>query len=352
MGNVASVASVRADDGIWLHTELHGATRSNAAHEPLTVVLIHGWTNDRRIWQRQLADLSRRAGAISVLTFDLRGHGRSDAGNRANTTIEQLADDLAAVLRERVPDGRVILVGHSLGGMTVMEYAHRHAEDFAARVSGVVLVSTSAEGSSHTTYGLGPRIAWVIRGLEVGGAGILARTGPWRLHRHVMPMLTPGVRWLVFGAKAENEVIRLAVSMVGATAMCSIGGFRPSVRLHNRVVALAAMRNLPVAVLVGSEDRLTPDRCATTIADALPRAWKVISEGAGHMLPLERPDEVTDAIIQVWRRIVARPPHQREPAEGPLAVDRPPAADRLSGADGPFSADGPLDSDGPLSAAA
>jgi pimeloyl-ACP methyl ester carboxylesterase len=61
------------------------------------------------------------------------------------------------------------------------------------------------------------------------------------------------------------------------------------------------MRRLPAAVLVGSRDRLTPRPCADTIAAALPRAEHIVLDEAGHMLPLERPDEVAEAIARVVR---------------------------------------------------
>jgi pimeloyl-ACP methyl ester carboxylesterase len=283
-------------DGVRLHTVLHDCAG------PLTVVFVHGWTLDHRLWRRQVGDLAERLGTpVRLLAFDLRGHGRSSATRRVGATIEQLADDLAAVLRERAPDDRVVLVGHSLGGMAVMEYAHRHPDDFAARVAGVVLVSTSAQGSARTSYGLSPSLARLVRLVETRGADLLARTGPWPLHRPLMPLLSPGVRWLVFGSQADDAAISFAASMVGGTSLSAIGGFRPSVALHDRVAALAAMRQLPVAVLVGSEDRLTPPACAHTIADALPRAELKVCTGAGHMLPIERPDDVTDAIAVVCR---------------------------------------------------
>ena len=47
-----------------------------------------------------------------------------------------------------------MLVGHSMGGMTIMEYAHRHPDAFADRIAGLVFVSTTAEGHTHTAYGL------------------------------------------------------------------------------------------------------------------------------------------------------------------------------------------------------
>jgi pimeloyl-ACP methyl ester carboxylesterase len=118
-----------------------------------------------------------------------------------------------------------------------------------------------------------------------------------------MPVLGPGVRWLVFGQTVQDDWIRLTISMVGSASLRAIGGFRPAVAVHHRVDALDAMNGLPVAVLVGSQDRLTPVRCSETIAEALPNAVHRVCEGAGHMLPLECPDEVTDAIVAVCRQI-------------------------------------------------
>src|SRR5690349_11030924 len=184
---MTSVSRVATPDGVRLYVTEHGDPEAD-----LTVVFLHGWTLDSRLWHAQFTDLPGQLnGAARTLAFDLRGHGRSAACARHATTLAQLADDLAAVLAERVPHGRVVLVGHSMGGMTIMEYADRHPDDFAGRVAGVVLIATSAEGTTHTTYGLGaaglgPALAWLIRRMEQTGASVLARSGPWRPHRPVM----------------------------------------------------------------------------------------------------------------------------------------------------------------------
>jgi pimeloyl-ACP methyl ester carboxylesterase len=299
-----SVTWVELPDEIRLYVEEYGDPSAD-----LTVVLLHGWTLDARLWHRQVADLPARLGSpLRIVTFDLRGHGNSTACPRDATTLFRLADDLAEVLRARVPTGRVVLAGHSMGGMTIMEYAHRHPEDFAERVAGVVLVATSAEGTLHTTYGVPTALARVIRRVEQAGLAVLARSGPWRPHRPVMPVLAPGLRWFGFGDSADPEAVRLTADMIGSARLTAIGGFRPWIDLHNRVDALEAMRALPAAVLVGARDRLTPLSCAETIARALPDAEHVVCPQAGHMLPLECPDEVSDAIVRVCRQATGAVP--------------------------------------------
>jgi pimeloyl-ACP methyl ester carboxylesterase len=123
-----------------------------------------------------------------------------------------------------------------------------------------------------------------------------------------MPVLLPGVRWLGFGDIADPEAVRLTASMIGSASLAAIGGFRPWIDAHNLVEALARMRTLPGAVLVGSRDRLTPQPCAETIAAALPNAERVVCPDAGHMLPLERPQVVTDAIARVCRQAISNAP--------------------------------------------
>jgi pimeloyl-ACP methyl ester carboxylesterase len=293
-----SVALVSLPDGVRLHVNEHGDPTS-----PLTVVFLHGWTLDARLWRNQIADLQTKLGApVRILAFDLRGHGRSTACPPHTTTLAQLADDLHAVLRERVPDGKVVLVGHSMGGMTIMEYAHRHSIEFTNRVAGVVLMCTTAEGTTHTTYGLAPGVARVVRALEVTGAALLARSGPWRPHRTVMPVLSPGVRWLGFGRIADPAAVRLTIGMIANARLATIGGFRPWIDEQHRVDALVHMADLPAAVLAGGRDRLTPENCTKTIVEALPEAEHIMLPDAGHMLPLEYPDEVTGAIARVCQR--------------------------------------------------
>jgi pimeloyl-ACP methyl ester carboxylesterase len=165
----------------------------------------------------------------------------------------------------------------------------------------------------------------VVRALEITGAALLARSGPWRLHRTVMPVLSPGVRWLGFGRIADPAAVRLTIGMIGNARLAAIGGFRPWIEEQRRVDALVHMATLPAAVLVGGRDRITPSDCADTIVAALPGAEHVICPDAGHMLPLECPDEVTGAIARVCQRAIGVPiiPPRTGPAEAPRAMIPP-----------------------------
>src|SRR3954469_2137799 len=127
-------------DGVGLHVRTSGP-----ADAPLTVVLLHGWCLNWRIWHHQIAALEA-SGRVQVIAYDARGHGRSGATHLRSATLAQLGEDLAEILHRYAPTGPVVLVGHSLGGMSIMEYAGAHPTEFAARVRGLLLISTSAEG--------------------------------------------------------------------------------------------------------------------------------------------------------------------------------------------------------------
>jgi pimeloyl-ACP methyl ester carboxylesterase len=287
-------------DGVRLHVDVDAPGPAG-----VTVVLLHGWTLDGRTWHKQVAALrAALGGAVRIVTYDARGHGRSSSTALRSATLGQLGDDLAQVLAEAAPDGPVVLAGHSMGGMTVMEYAHRHPAEFAARVRGLVFVSTTAEGHTHTCYGLPQRISRLIRLAETAGASVLARCGPVRPPRTLLRALRPSLRWLLFGDVCDPADIRLTTSAVARTSLRAIGGFRSSIGTQQRLSTLAGLGDVPAAALVGDRDRLTPPACAESIADALPTTELTVCPGAGHMLMLERPERVDEALVKVVRRVL------------------------------------------------
>jgi pimeloyl-ACP methyl ester carboxylesterase len=287
-------------DGVRLFVETSGPSDA-----PLTVVLLHGWCLDRRTWHQQVAALERRHRPPRIVRYDARGHGRSGPTRLRSATLGQLGADLAEVLRQYAPDGPIVLAGHSMGGMTIMEYAHACPDEFTERVAGLLFVSTTAEGHTHTRYGLPPQLAALMRTGETIGAGVLARSGAWRPHRAMLPALRPAIRWLLFGDEYSDAALAVTMKGVGRASLRSIGGFRPSIGAQQRLETLAALGDVPSAVLVGDRDRLTPPACAQSIAQALPGTGLTVYRGAGHMLMLERPAEVSDVLAGIVEQVTA-----------------------------------------------
>ncbi|MFD1148607.1 alpha/beta fold hydrolase [Saccharothrix hoggarensis] len=251
----------------------------------LTSVLLHGWTLDHTSWDLVAAGLPGR-----VLRYDHRGHGRSAPAPVGTATIERCADDLAELIAARVPTGRIVLAGHSMGGMTIMALAEQHPS-LLDRVAGVALVATSSGELAGSTLGLpGAAGRAFLAGEKLVNRRIARFRRPELLKR--TEVARPGLRWLLFGRRPSWRHVALTAAMVGRCHPVSMVGFRDSLNDHDRRKALAELAGVPSVVLAGTEDRLTPLRHARVLADELPHAELTIYPGAGHMLPLERAGEV------------------------------------------------------------
>jgi pimeloyl-ACP methyl ester carboxylesterase len=281
-------------DGTALHLNDTGP-----ADVPVTLVLSHGWTLDHTSWDRVVTALGRET---RIIRYDHRGHGGSGKSPNGTATIEQAADDLAELIADRVPTGPIVLVGHSMGGMTAMALAERHPALFADRIAAVGLVATSSGGLSGVTLGLpkwlAPRVAAAERRINR------------RLAKADRPTLMskpkaarPGLRWLLFGSRSRKEDVLATAAQIGRCHPASMVGFRASLNEHERREALAALSELPVVVMVGGSDRLTPLPHARAIADELPSARLAIYPDAGHMLPYERDTEVAAHIADLISRV-------------------------------------------------
>src|SRR5689334_4707441 len=89
-----------------------------------------------------------------MVFYDQPGHGRSGRRTHGEYTLEQLAHGLKRVLDETVTEGPVVLIGHSMGGMTIMALAEEYPDLFGDLVRGVVLVSTSAGKLDEVNFGM------------------------------------------------------------------------------------------------------------------------------------------------------------------------------------------------------
>ncbi|ONI86075.1 alpha/beta hydrolase [Saccharothrix sp. ALI-22-I] len=292
-------------DGTALHVVDDGPRDAE-----LTTVLLHGWTLDHTSWDLVAAELPGR-----VLRYDHRGHGGSAPAPLGTATIAQCADDLAELIAARVPTGRIVLVGHSMGGMTIMALAEQHLS-LLDRVAGVVLVATSSGELADSTLGLPTAFGRAFMAGEKVVNRRIARFRRAELLRRT-EVARPGLRWLLFGKRPSWRHVAMTAAMVGRCHPVSMVGFRDSLNEHDRRKALAAFADIPSVVLAGAEDRLTPLRHARVLADELPHAELVIHLGAGHMLPLERATEVRAHITAAAHR---QPPMTGHPS--PATHDR------------------------------
>jgi len=302
---------VEVDDGGRIHVMERG-------HGP-AVVLLHGFMLSGGLWAHQLRDLAERH---RVLAVDLRGHGGSVPGSsgfssdgdpadggtlrsevrlaraqQGSSAVRRMADDVRAVLRALDVEHAVV-VGHSMGGMVALQLAHDTAPDeLHRRVQGMVLVSTTGGPFSRAPgYGHAARLAGPVSARAVNLAD---RWG-------VRSVASEDVRWwltrLGFGADAPPAQVRFTERLHMATASSTMGALLPALALFDLSSRLGTI-DLPVLVVVGSHDRLTPPRHALRTAGALPRAELVELARCGHMPMLERRREFARLVDEFSAKI-------------------------------------------------
>jgi pimeloyl-ACP methyl ester carboxylesterase len=296
---VRTVAAVPLRDGATLHATVNGSDDA-----PVTLVLAHGWTLAQAAWDDVAHLLTPRVavGDLRVVRYDQRGHGRSTWGE-ADITIDQLGLDLGELLDRLAPPGPIVLGGHSMGGMTIMALAAHRPELFGDRVRGVALVSTGAGDLTSDPKSAAGRMAQLKPGVlnaALAGARVL------ELLRQLVPPEHPRhrkmVRSLLYGKDATDEMVLAGAEIMHASSIRAFIEFMPALEQHDKREELTSLARVPVEILVGDDDKLTPLRLSRRMAEALPHAALHVAERTGHMLPQERPQLVTDAI----ERLVAQ----------------------------------------------
>ncbi len=236
------------------------------------LILVHGLGDDHRAWRRALPALCLHH---RVLLYDLRGHGRTQLGS-GDGTLSQLSGDLVALMDAlELPSAH--LVGFSLGGTIVM----RTAIDHSGRVDRLVPVATSSRVGRSAAE-------WYAARAELVRAG----------SPDLRPTLEADTR-AVYGNRPDEFE---AGWLIRSQSTAQPGGY------GNACTAMAALNEhpldpelkrieAPTLVIAGTRDEHCPPRAAEIIVAGIPGARLEIIEGAGHPIPVERPDELTDLVL-------------------------------------------------------
>ncbi len=293
---------VITDDGIELAVE--EVDPADGGKPELTVVFVHGFALSRRSWHFQRRALSRLTEPrVRQVLYDHRSHGESGRANEESSTIDQLGLDLGEVLDKLAGDGPTVLVGHSMGGMTIMALAEQRPELFVDRICAVALIGTSAGevGKRGLPRPLLSKYNPLTRNL-----GRLADWQPGMVEfvRAAGGQLTRrAVRSLAFGDKdVSPRVVDLTMTMIDANPVRVLADFIHTLGTHNRYAALAGLKHAHVLVLSGDADRMTQFSHAERIAFELPDAELVRVRGAGHMVMLEQAQLVNDHIVMLLQQ--------------------------------------------------
>ncbi|MEU0665996.1 alpha/beta hydrolase [Streptomyces lavendulocolor] len=312
-----------ADDGTELYYEVDEVEADAAAPPrrrrlfgrrtpgPVTVVFSHGYCLNQDSWHFQRAALR---GLVRTVHWDQRSHGRSARGaaqqgpDRVPVSIDQLGRDLKAVIDAAAPEGPLVLVGHSMGGMTVMALAEQYPELIRERVVGVAFVGTSCGNLGEVNYGLPVAGVNAVRRVlpsvlrALGSQAELVERG-----RQATADLFAGLikRYSFSSRDVDPAVARFAERMIEGTPIDVVAEFYPAFTEHDKAEALTVFAEVPALALAGDQDLVTPSSHTEAIADLLPDAELVIVPDGGHLVMLEHPEAVTDRLADLLVRVGA-----------------------------------------------
>jgi pimeloyl-ACP methyl ester carboxylesterase len=288
-------------DGIRLHAEVDEP--DGPTDEP-TIVFVHGYALNLDCWHFQR---EHYRGRTRLVFYDQRSHGRSERSPVGSATIDQLGHDLHSVLEQLVPDGPVVLVGHSMGGMTIMSLADHHPELFGDRVVGVGLISTTAGGlATHRVIGpfLPERL---MREVTPRAMALLARApglvdGARRTGSDIGFLMTSR---MAFGGEVPTPYIEFVDEMLAQTPFEVIAEFFPNFDELDKFSVLHAFAKVPTVIICGSSDVLTSIGHSRKMASRIHGVELVEVPGAGHMVILERRDVVDAALDRMVAQAMA-----------------------------------------------
>ncbi|WP_330476481.1 alpha/beta fold hydrolase [Terrabacter sp. C0L_2] len=303
---------VVTDDGVLLHVEIdlptgpaareaaEGTTRHDRPEELPTVVLTHGYCLSLRCWVYQRRAL-KEAG-YRVVSWDQRGHGRSGRGEKDSYTIDRLGQDLHTVIDQVVPEGDIVLVGHSMGGMTMLALGEQQPRFVVERVVGAGFVATSPGGIMLANGG---RVATLGRlMLERLGPGVLGPlsnrpdlfTRIRRVGRDIEHFM---VEQNSFASPVPRSVVRYTADILLSTPLDVVNDYLQTFDGFDKRPALLEFRHAVVLVFNGRDDILTPPSHSELIVEGIPGAEHIVVNDAGHVIMLEHPDLLNAHLVQL-----------------------------------------------------
>jgi pimeloyl-ACP methyl ester carboxylesterase len=234
-----------------------------------TIVLLHGAGFDRTTWALHSRWFAHHG--FGVLAPDLPGHGRSSG--EPLRSIAGMADWTAALI-DAAGAASARLVGHSMGSLIALETAARHP----ARVTALDLIGTAAAMT------VGPDL---LKAAEANDHAAVDMVAIWGLgfQAELGGSLAPGL-WMHGGAERVLEMCRPGV-LFNDLAACNA---------YQDALVAAAQVTVPTTIILGERDMMTPAKAGKALASALPHARTVVLRGAGHMMMMERPDELLAAL--------------------------------------------------------
>lgn len=287
--------TVTGAQGVALHVEIVDG-------DGPTLVFVHGFCLDMGTFHFQRREF---AGRYRSVFYDQPGHGKSGRLTKGEYSIDALGESLKAVIDATAPTGPIVLIGHSMGGMTIMALAEQEPALFQ-RVAGAVLISTSAGKLDEVNFGLPEIVGRFRRPLMpiIRAAGPLTSGVVDRARSAASDIAWLLTRRYGFGSSRPSPALVSYVERMNSTTSTEvIAKYLRTLYAHARELGLGALREVPVEIICGDVDVLTPLDHTYEVAAALPDAEVVVVPGGGHVVLLEKADEVDEAIDRFLRKI-------------------------------------------------
>lgn len=228
------------------------------------VIFIHGFPFNRGMWAPQIEALPE---SYRLISYDVRGHGQSDVGD-GQYSLEFFVDDLILGMDHLKVD-RAVLCGLSMGGYIALRAVERHPDRF----SGLVLCDTKSEADNDEA-----KIKRAAAILAVKNEGVQSFASGF-----VKKVLTETT------LKTKPDLVSFVLKMIRGNSSLGISGTLLAMAARTDTTAALAKMTLPVQILVGKEDELTPPSASEAMMKKIPHAAMLVIPGAAHLSNLENP---------------------------------------------------------------
>jgi pimeloyl-ACP methyl ester carboxylesterase len=243
--------------------------KSFAADQPV-VIFIHGAGMDHTVWALQTRWFAWHG--YSVLAIDLPGHGKS--AGPALESIEEIGGWLVRLI-EAAGASDVALVGHSMGSLAALAATSK----CGGRVSKLALLGVGTKMPVH------PDLLAATKSNDPSAWDLIVSWG-FGKPAHFGANRAPGI-WMQGGGRSLLAAGRDDVLGIDMAACDS----------YKDAVSAAGNVTCPVLVMIGERDQMTPPKAAVPLLEVLTNSQTVQIDNAGHMMMVEKPDEVLDALI-------------------------------------------------------
>lgn len=268
---------------------------------PVTLVFAHGFCLRMGAFHFQRIRLGKHWGSkVRMVFYDQRGHGQSGEAAPQTDTLTQLGQDLETVLRATAPRGPIVLVGHSMGGMTVLSHARQFPEHYGQRIVGAAIISSAAEGVTRSPLGE------FLKNPALEAVRFTARSAPKLVHRGrtvSRSLIAPILRAASFSdLQISRSLDAFSQRMMNDTPIATLVEFLQALEVHDETAGLWTLLKVPTLIACGDHDLLTPDEYSRKMAASLPQSELVVVTGASHLALLEKPDAINEALVRLVDR--------------------------------------------------